>query len=239
MKNRGIESLTVADNAQSRKVFTLIELLVVIAIIAILASMLLPALKNARESAKAIGCLNNLKSFGTAHALYQNDNDGYLVPNFDAYGWEDALAPYVGMDDYQHGNQPKFKPGNVWSCPNQPNGSGYYPSYVRNNECGTPTGNTNTRPRKSSEFKYLSAKVFMADSGYQMDSIMSTTFFCLAGYGGTNTALSDRHIGRKCNIVFLDAHVKGYGSPPIPKLNPNWRIGAKWISPGYAPPDGL
>ena len=62
-----------------KKTFTLIELLVVIAIIAILASMLLPALSKAREKARAISCVNNMKSLILTFLMYTDENDSYSM----------------------------------------------------------------------------------------------------------------------------------------------------------------
>jgi len=113
---------------KTKKGFTLIELLVVIAIIAILAAILFPVFAQAREKARGIMCVSNLKQIGLAIIQYKQDNDEqyamgqWLDAQSNSHDWYEAVYPYVkngSVKPVTNGGS-GIGMGGVWSCPSFP-----------------------------------------------------------------------------------------------------------------------
>ena len=111
----------------TRRGFTLIELLVVIAIIAILAAILFPVFAQAREKARAISCLSNIKQVNLGFQMYMQDYDEMWLfrpghtPSASGYcDWKYVCGNDIPAQDWQDVIQPYIKNYAIFDCPSAP-----------------------------------------------------------------------------------------------------------------------
>ena len=223
-----------SDCRFGRPIFTLIELLIVIAIIAILAGMLLPALQKAKERARTISCLNNLKAIGTAQMMYSDANSDWIVASNSQYNIYDAPNPspwYGKLVDYgisiprnKTYKQLPLTAGTI-ACPSETRR--FYldaPSAEENFICshyianGTVSGlsysgNFFYGMKKLTVVKTPSLAMFCGDSNYRSLPTYKSDGVIRYRHNGSDLrplgTVSLAGAQGQCNISFFDGHAKG------------------------------
>ena len=185
----------------THRIFTLIELLVVIAIIAILASLLFPALKNAQETAKSIRCLGNIKQVGLTHHSYAADWGGYIRNPYihspdhstgcDWYCYDYLAREYLGE---------KAALGcDIFQCPSAPPAITVGTYYGVNTFlfCNFKNGWLENKIKRVSDLVNPSRSCLSAENGLHTEVTVSS--------GAPGVAF--RHMG-KASVIFNDLHAK-------------------------------
>ncbi len=219
--NPAVRGTSPFDRAQGRpfekaaaRGFTLIELLVVISIIALLIALLLPALAAARETARAMMCLSNLRQLGIANDAYASDYDEFFVPAAvvaTGYSIEELLVPYIGPMNPPHYNTTIFSgiggPNNEFSTVGQD--VVYCPS---NEVRGSPPAEGYVWASNKA-YKGWSGYIF----GYHMNGIIHTVYAPGAGFAHEHLPRISQVMAPSLVVQLLDIGLRPdpFFGPPV------------------------
>ena len=207
--------------------FTLIELLIVIAIIAILAAMLMPALKQARDKATAASCVSNLKQTGTLLSMYQMDYDDYFWCD-SVIGWSQKLRLCGYINSYKLLRCPRPSKTPLYDGLSQQ--AAFQQTYGVSS-VNDAIGAINMRsagtyhPGRTDQRKPSLSHIWMAgDSRYEKQSPYRDQYYNVTLSGAT-TSLADNRASlllahsRMANAVMADGHVGTLGIADLASKN--------------------